>query len=187
MSQHASTTPLIPTGIRKKLQRGLRHPVGAEAISRALAGCQKFDDLTILFGDKPQALDVAPKACDGFSLAFSVYARNESQLGWRLIVPAVPSQSRHAVRQLLELAGLPAVREWLRPRPETWYTGVREFQVGYALEPPRVCFVESEVSPGWARRKRKLVASTVREVPSVRPAVRVTPAAANPDRTATSH
>jgi len=185
MSQHASTIPLIRTGFRKKLRRGLSHPIGAEAISRALAGCQKFDELWIAFGDKPQPLDLVPKGCEGFSLAFSVHANNESECGWYLTVPAVPSESRHAARQLLELAGLPGVREWLRPRPETWYAGVREFQVGYAVEPAQICFVESEIISAmpWVQRKRKLIASTVSEVPAVRPAIRAKSAAAeNPGR-----
>src|SRR5262245_40764829 len=116
MIQHALSFPLIRSGIRKKLRRGWSHPIGAEAISRALAGCEKFDELWIAFGEKPQSLDPVPEGYEGFSLALSVYANNGPQSsGWHLTVPAVPSESRHAVRQLLELAGLPGVREWLRP------------------------------------------------------------------------
>ena len=63
---------------------------------------------------------------------------------WYLSVPAVPSDERAVARQVLLTVGLAGVQEWLcRPRPETWHEGFRTFQVGYAVEPLRACFVES--------------------------------------------
>lgn len=143
MSASEVPLPLIPTGLRDKLPRGLSHPVGAEIISRALAGCPRYDDLWIAFGSKPLPLSRAPAECPDFRLAFSVVCNNHPGT-WYLSVPAVPSKERNVVRQLLLGVGLPGVREWLcRPRPETWYEGSRMFEVGYTVEPLRVCFVES--------------------------------------------
>jgi hypothetical protein len=143
MSDSEEPVPLIRTGLRDKLPRGLSHAVGAEAISRALAGCSRYDELWLAFGPKPLPLNPAPAEVADFRLAFAVVCNNYSGT-WYLSVPAVPSEQRAAVRRLLVATGLPGVREWLcRRKPATWHSGFRTFQVGYAIEPLRVCFVES--------------------------------------------
>jgi hypothetical protein len=135
--------PLIRTGLRDRLSRGFSHPVGAEAISRALRGSPRYDELWIAFGNRPLPLHPAPAECRDFRLAFAVIA-NVYDSSWHLSVPAVPSQERAVVRELLTSAGLPGARQWLcRPRPQTWHEGFRLYQVGYATDPVRVCFVES--------------------------------------------
>ena len=138
-------SPLIRTALRDRLPCGLSQPVGAEAISYALAGCEMYADLWIAFGAKPLPLHPTPAGCDDFRLAFGVVFNflSKPSNGRYLSVPAVPSGERAAVRRLLTAVGLPAAREWLRPRPETWYTGSRTFQVGYALDPPRACLVDA--------------------------------------------
>lgn len=128
--------------MRDRLPRGLSHPVGTEAISRALAGCSRYAELWTAFGGKPLSLRPVPSEYRDFKLAFAVICNN--LIGdWHLSVPAVPSEERFVVRQLLALAGLPAVREWLRSRPATSDIGFRTLQVGYALDPPRLCLVDS--------------------------------------------
>ncbi len=127
-----------------------------------------------------------PKGCDGFSLAFSVDAASSDFLRerWHIIVPAVPGTSRYVVQQLLELAGLAGVREWLlRPRPETWYSRIRQFQVGNALNPPRICLVEYEVKRWMGSEVKRVIESVVREIPEARTARRVNPHAPIPDAT----
>jgi hypothetical protein len=156
MGDDEAPVPLIRTGLRDKLTRGLSHPVGAEAISRALRGCPCYDELWIAFGSRPLPLHPAPAACAGFRLAFAVVANGHSP-SWHLSVAAVPSAERAVVRQLLVSVGLPQAREWLcRPRPQTWHEGLRLFQVGYAVGPVRVCFVES--------LNRRVIGSSVTEV-----------------------
>jgi hypothetical protein len=143
MGDSEGPTPLLRTGLRDRLPRGLSHPAGAEAVSRALAGCPRYDELWIAFGPKPLPLHPTPDDTAGFRLAFAVCC-NSRPGGWYLSVPAVPSGERAAVRRLLVTTGLPAARGWLcRPRPPTWHEGLRLFQVGYALAPPRACLVES--------------------------------------------
>src|SRR3954470_20483811 len=109
MSASEAPVPLIRTGLRDKLPRGLSHPVGAEVISRALAGCPRFDELGTAFGSKPLPLHPVPAECAGFRLAFMVVCNNDSGT-WNLSVPAVPSAARAVVRHLLVTAGLPRVR-----------------------------------------------------------------------------
>jgi hypothetical protein len=143
MSDSEDPSPLIRTGLRDKLPRGLSHPVGAEAISRALAGCPRYDELWTAFGSQPLPLHPAPADAADFRLAFMVVCNNPSGT-WYLSVPAVPSDERSVARLALLTVGLPWVREWLcRPRPATWHEGFRTFQVGYAVGPLRVCSVES--------------------------------------------
>jgi hypothetical protein len=143
MSASEAPVPLIRTGLRDKLPRGLSHPVGAEVISRALVGCPRYDELWTAFGSKPLPLHPAPAECADFRLAFTVVCNNYSATRY-LSVPAVASDERTVVRHLLLTVGLPGVREWLsQPRPATWHEGFRTFQVGYGVEPLRVCFVES--------------------------------------------
>ena len=173
MSDHDSPMRLIRTSSRPTLRRGLSHPVGAEAISRVLAGCPQFDELSILFLDKPTLLHPNPTECPDFASAFSVHF-NAAWAGWGLNVSAVPSTVRNTVRQLLETTGLPGVGEWLaRPRPETWYEGHRQFEVGYAVAPPRVCFVESQ--------NYRVGRTEIRNVPVIRAVRRVNPGPRTPD------
>jgi hypothetical protein len=135
---------LIRTGFRQKLPRGLSHPVGAEVISRALLGCPRYDELWTAFGWGPLPLHPLPTEYADFRQAFSVVCSDHSGGTWHLMVPAVNSEERSVVRYLLIAAGLPSVRAWLcRPRSETWHEGVGKYQVGYALDPLRLCFVES--------------------------------------------
>src|SRR5262249_4670722 len=65
--------------------------------------------------------------------------------GWSLTVFAVPSAERSAIRQLLQAAGLPAVQTWLKaPRPDTWFAGMRRFEVGCWLPGGDVAVSESK-------------------------------------------
>src|SRR5271166_3169519 len=143
MSDSEDPLPLIRTGLRDKLPRGLSHPVGAEVISRALWGCPHYDELWIAFGSRPLPLYPPSAEFADFRLAFSVVC-NHHTASWYLSVPAVPSKERASARQLLIAVGLPGVRDWLcQQRAETWYEGFRLLQVGFAVEPLRLCFVES--------------------------------------------
>jgi hypothetical protein len=143
MSDGEDQLPLIRTALRDRLPRGLSHPVGAEAISRALAGCPRYEELWTAFGSKALPLHPAPAGAADFRLAFTVVCNYHTDT-WYLSVPAVPGDERAAARRVLLTVGLPGVREWLcRPRTETWHGGFRTFQVGYALRPLRALFVES--------------------------------------------
>jgi hypothetical protein len=120
MTQDNVPLPQIRTGLRAKLPRGLSHPVGAKAISRALHDCPMSDELWTSFGKRKLPIG-SPVECAGFDCAFSVYSRTFPE-GWILTVPAVPSDEKAFVRRFLISRGLPGVRDWLvRPRTKTWY------------------------------------------------------------------
>src|SRR5262245_32175988 len=123
MDEQRKPIPLIPTGLRDKLPKGLSHPVGAEIISGLLDGCPRFDELWIAFGSKPLPIHPAPSGLTAFQLAFAVVCNNPSG-GWYLSVPAVPSRVRSMVRRMLISEGLPRVLTWLQQsRYQTWNEG----------------------------------------------------------------
>ena len=134
--------PLIPTGLRDKLPRGLSHPVGAEVLSHTLHECPRYNLLWLAFGSKPLCVASTARDFREFRLALIVVCNTATKP--YLKVPAVPSAERALARELLITIGLPGVRNWLcLPRPATWFEGKRLFQVGYTLEPSRVCFIET--------------------------------------------
>jgi hypothetical protein len=143
MDNSDTSVPLIRTGLRETLPRGLSHAIGTELISHALRGCPRYDELWIAFGSGPESLDPVPAECSEFHHAFAVVCNNCPGT-WYLSVPAVTSAERAVARRLLITVGLPRARDWLcRPRPETWYEGFRLFQAGFTIAPQRMCFVES--------------------------------------------
>jgi hypothetical protein len=70
MADSDAPIPLIRTGLRDKVPRGLSNPVGAEAISHALHGCPQYHELWTAFGSRPLPLLPAPARVADFRLAF---------------------------------------------------------------------------------------------------------------------
>jgi hypothetical protein len=64
---------------------------------------------------------------------------------WSLTVFAISSGQRSLCRELLQAVGLPAVRDWLRAsRQETWFIGMRRFEVGFSPRDRVVGLLESK-------------------------------------------
>jgi hypothetical protein len=137
------TIGLIRTGLRDRLPRGLSYPTGAEQISHALSDVPQFAELWILFNKHQPGMGIdQPGGLVGFQ---QVLAAHWHRGGWSLTVFAVQSEERSIVRGLLQAMGLPAVRAWLwEVRPETWFVGMRGFEVGCSLSDPAVGVLESK-------------------------------------------
>jgi hypothetical protein len=135
---------LIRTGLRDRLPPGLSYPVGAELISHHLADVPQYKELWIAFNKHRPGMGIdRPKGVSGFQQVLGGHWDHSG--GWSLTVFAVPSVERSAVRRLLQENGLPSVRAWLRAhRPQTWFTGMRCFEVGYLLSGGRVGVLESQ-------------------------------------------
>lgn len=136
--------PQLRTGLRDRLPRGLSHPVGAELVSRALAGVPDLGDLWLAFGGKVLPFDAhAPRELRAFTRLVALVC-NYRAAGRYLAVEAVPSAARAVARRVLVEQGLPRVAAWLRqPRPSTWYEGFRVLVVGAEFaEPTRVALLE---------------------------------------------
>ena len=128
---------MIPTRSRSKLPKALSYPIGAEAISEALADAPHADEMSLSFYDHPEY--TLPKghpywyrtirsglpyliltveyqaACKpGLSANNSMIERGWYQEHWNLTVCPVLRELRQVAGRLIREQGLPAVVEWLR-------------------------------------------------------------------------
>jgi hypothetical protein len=124
---------MIPTRSKSKLPKALSYPLGAEAISRVLAGAPHADELSLSFHDQAvwPATEFNRLVREGLPYCIlsagyvpprklSRSAPNTlAESGWyqghfSVTVYPVLRALRHPAGQLLRELGLPAVVEWLR-------------------------------------------------------------------------
>ncbi len=124
---------MIPTKFKSKLPKALCYPIGAEAISAALAGAPHATEFSLNFYDQavwpaaefnrlvreglPYRILYAaykPTNKPGISASRTSVANGLYQEQWSLTVYPVLRELRQAAAQLLRDQGLPAVVEWLR-------------------------------------------------------------------------
>jgi hypothetical protein len=124
---------MIPTRFKSKLPKTLSFPLGAEAISEALAGVPHVEDFLLSFSDAPLwpasefkrllrdglpytvfAAEYNPAFRPGYGGMQSLVESGWYDARWSLRVNPVLREVRHLVGQLLREQGLPAVVEWLR-------------------------------------------------------------------------
>lgn len=142
--------PLIQTARRARIPRGLSYPIGAEAITAALAGVTQFSKLELWFSCASPAhtLRVSSKSDSVLPIIQVTFekispgatgSRAGAQAGWysdkwRLWVYAMPSEAKSRVRQALLDRGLAQVRAWLEAeREQTWLYGRHSFLVSARL------------------------------------------------------
>jgi len=138
---------VIPTRSKAKLPAHLSYPLGAEAVSRALAGVPQFDQLTISFRDHPGVSAMAFQAVlrdrrpyvvlkaafdrspTGISTSQLLVDAGWHDPKWQITVYPVPRPIRHAARLALLKHALPIIRRWLsHPTATTWSTGHRRLE-----------------------------------------------------------
>jgi hypothetical protein len=129
---------MIPTRYKSNLPKTLSWPLGAEAISMALADAPHAGDLSLSFAgspvwpasafrrllreSRPYAVLVAeyrPRRRPGYTGAASHVERGWYEARWELTVNPVPRGLRATAGALLRERGLPAVAEWLRSSGQT--------------------------------------------------------------------
>lgn len=123
---------MIATGYRAKLPKHLSYPVGAEAITTALAGVQAHETLSLKFWFRPfepasrfqgvlahrlpYPIVVAhhrPARKPGLSAAQFMVDRGWYDARRELVVYPVLRDLRHAANRLLQDCGLPVLARWL--------------------------------------------------------------------------
>ena len=124
---------MIPTRLKAELPRRLSCPVGAEAISGALAGVSHVEPLSVAFLDRAgrsasefrrlrsrlapykimEAVD-QPARKPGISAAHFMVEAGWYDEKWELLVYPVLSECRHTANRLLREQGMPAVVRWLK-------------------------------------------------------------------------
>lgn len=125
---------MIPTRYRSKLPGHLSYPIGAQALSEALAGAPHAEALTVGFSDdlfaysavdfqrllrerKPYKILEAehkPARKPGISASNQSVEEGWFDEKWEIRVFPVLCELRHLANRLLKDQGLPAVAQWLR-------------------------------------------------------------------------
>jgi hypothetical protein len=125
---------LIPTIHKEKPGGALSYPIGAEAVSRALADVPEFESLRLYCGAKRtrqlQPYENAETPVPILELQYRNSTREGREVFERLGRPAlersvrvvaVPRNVAATVRELLVTQGLDLARKWVEaPRTETW-------------------------------------------------------------------
>ena len=129
---------MIPTDYKSALPKSLSYPLGAKAISEAMADAPHVKDFTLSFYSTaihPAAefrrvvreslpyriLEVEYKPERGIGYVAPQWAIERGDYGpkWHLWVFAVLRERRHAAGELLRERGLPTIVEWLRESGQT--------------------------------------------------------------------
>ncbi len=124
---------MIPTRHKAKLPRTLSYPIGAEAISAALAGTPHAESLSLAFRDQAIwpasefhrlirerlpyrifAAEYRPAQKPGYGGNRRMLEDGWFDQKWELRVYAVPRELRPLASRLLRERGLPAVADWLQ-------------------------------------------------------------------------
>ena len=119
---------IIPTLSRAKISRHLSYPIGAAAVSMALASVTQLPELKLHFyfwlddslrrGHyeflRVEYLNNALPAPDDWPI-WHLYKR-PPQYRWEIIVQAVPRVNRHRINEYILETALPQVRTWLSER-----------------------------------------------------------------------
>ncbi|HEX7184613.1 MAG TPA: hypothetical protein VF756_22505 [Thermoanaerobaculia bacterium] len=124
---------MIPTLYKSRLPGHLSYPIGAQALSAALAGAPHAEALTVAFSEHAvvSALDFQrllrtrqpyrilraehePARRPGISASNQMVEKGWYDEKWEIRVFPVLRELRHLANRLLKEEGLPAVAQWLR-------------------------------------------------------------------------
>jgi hypothetical protein len=158
--QTVPTLPVIPTRYKSKIAHTHSYSIGAEAISKALAGVPQFEGLELTFWDyqfQPHAtsykvLDIAYRNLGGFhSASKDMIESGYLDEKWNIHVKPVPRSQRRAIQTDLLERGLPFVKKWLTENRNdeqrgragitlSWYEVEQRlgYEVAKKLEPKRI-------------------------------------------------
>lgn len=130
---------IIPTRNKNRVPRALSYPIGAEAISKALADVPQFDELSLefRFWNRPARLygTATPYPATSYPVLEAQYHGPLRYLSatprtedyhfprWTISVDAVPRSLRHQIQGMIVNVALPSVKSWLLANP---YSDERE-------------------------------------------------------------
>jgi hypothetical protein len=125
---------IIPTSSRSKIPRTLSYPIGAEAISAALASAAQLSEIKLIFyfwsdfnlrRREYEFLRVeylkSARAAEKWPI-WSLY-RRPPQSRWEIVVQPVPRVFRHRIRQYILDSALPQIAQWLLERTDLGQPG----------------------------------------------------------------
>lgn len=163
MSDEPQISPpikVIPTISKADVSKDLAFPIGAEALSRGLAGVPQFDSLKIQFvglKELRRPLTEKPKPGEALRLIAVEYRRRPLNISsgtdnrgtgrtddlWTLLVSPVARRNRYDIKQLLVSEGIQIIREWLMlPRSDTWRYGTHSLILEVDVDEKALLFSE---------------------------------------------
>ena len=111
---------MIPTKWKSRLPKHMSYPIGAEALSEALADATNVEAMTLFFGNSQWPASgtrrmLADRIPHEILIAeFWPAEYRGSNENWFLHVHAVPRELRYLANRLLREQGLPRLSGWLR-------------------------------------------------------------------------
>jgi hypothetical protein len=132
---------IIPTRLKSRLPGHLSYPIGAQAISNALAGLPRVEAFTITFYDQVvwpasesarilrdqlpyhlMEVRFTPRTKPNYGGARALIEAGYYDEKWDLQVNPVLRELRHMANELLRNHGLPMVAEWLQSSGKVGWT-----------------------------------------------------------------
>jgi hypothetical protein len=121
----ANPPDLIRTSYKGPLAKGTSYPVGAELLSRELAGVPQYDSLEIRFhGEKSQGFLLSQSSFPvlrfeyqrsegSYSTSNSRWSQSRLEPKWKITIYSIPSGNRRVFRDYLAASGWSLIRTWL--------------------------------------------------------------------------
>jgi hypothetical protein len=126
---------VIPTLSRMRIARNLSYPIGAEAISKALAPVAQLTELKLLFYSSKFHTPLKSNHYEFLRVEYLNNARSGEkwpignlygrppQGRWEVTVQPVPRVLRHQISQYIVDSALPKVKQWLIERTQILQQG----------------------------------------------------------------
>lgn len=128
---------VIPTLSRAKISRNLSYPIGAEAVSIALASAPQFPQISLHFYGafvtwtrKGRYQFLRVQYSNSLGPPRDLYKRPQ-QGRWEIVVQPVPRPDRSRVKQYIIETALPQIIDWLENRAELTQLGDDIFTFSY--------------------------------------------------------
>ncbi len=148
---------MIKTSHKSKPTPGLTHSIGAKQISESLSKIGVYNDLSIYFDkEKGRRMGLFVPGWSGrymkgesrdllgfWNVISGTYSKPLNQ--WTLNLKPVAIKDNKQIKKFLIEMGLPLLRNWFETeRPETWYNGYRQFQIGLNEDLTEYCIWETQ-------------------------------------------
>jgi hypothetical protein len=138
---------IIPTGSKPKIGKRESYVIGAEIISKALAGLPMFPKLQLSFGgSRGHANNPSPARLPVMAVQYRLeHWINGVVFGpsWLIGIEAVPREMKGLIKAQLLESGLERVRNWLLKHERVWGAeGIRRIEVEWDSDKKELQFLE---------------------------------------------
>ena len=140
---------IIPTGLKSKLGKHESYPVGAELLSRELAGLSMFKRLSVSFlrggvtWSEIAAMTRFPILNAEYNFEQWMPGQVFGRPSWSIVVRPVPRELRGLIKARLVEGGFAKVRHWFERNADLWGSdGIRRFELQWDQSERKIVFEE---------------------------------------------